>query len=200
MIIYMSKIICITNKTLCKEDFIIRIEKIAAQNPKAIILREKDLTEEKYRELAESVITICKRYNTLCILHTFTSVAGELGLNAIHLPLPILKGLSNEERAKYEILGTSCHSVAEAITAQKLGCTYILAGHIFDTDCKKGIPGRGIEFLKDVCKSVSIPVYGLGGITNENYKEVIKAGAKGVAVMSGGMVCQNPKNYLGAFK
>lgn len=196
----MSNVICITNRTLCKEDFIIRIEKIAALNPKAIILREKDLTEKQYKELAERVITICKKYNTLCILHFFTSVARELDSNAIHLPLPILKSLSNEERAKYKILGASCHSVEEAITAEKFGCTYILAGHIYNTDCKKGLPCRGTKFLKDVCKSVSIPVYGLGGITNENYNEVIKSGAKGVAIMSGSMVCQNPKDYLGAFK
>ena len=38
------------------------------------------------------------------------------------------------------------------------------AGHIFATDCKKGLPPRGLDFLKNVCDAVGIPVYAIGGI------------------------------------
>ena len=38
------------------------------------------------------------------------------------------------------------------------------AGHIFATDCKKGLPPRGLDFLKNVCDAVEIPVYAIGGI------------------------------------
>ena len=50
MIISMSDILCVTNRALCKEDFLQRVEKIAANHPKGIILREKDLSEEEYKE------------------------------------------------------------------------------------------------------------------------------------------------------
>lgn len=196
----MCDILCITNRSLCKEDFLTRIEKIASANPKGIVLREKDLTEKEYKDLAIKVIEICNRYNTPCILHNFTKVALELNHPYIHLPLHILENASAEDRRKFKVLGASCHSVDDAVRAEKLGCTYITAGHIFDTDCKKGLPGRGLEFLKNVCQSVKIPVYAIGGISSESIKEVKNAGAKGVCVMSGVMMCEDVEEYLGEFR
>ena len=97
------------------------------------------------------------------------------------------------------MLGASCHSVAEAVEAERLGCTYITAGHIFDTDCKKGVPGRGLSFLQEVCETVRIPVYAIGGVTHENFPEVKRVGAAGVCVMSGLMTCGNVEDYIDKF-
>lgn len=195
----MSDILCVTNRSLCREDFLIRIEKIASAHPKGIILREKDMNEGEYRLLAEKVIEICKRHKTPCILHSFVSVAKKLNCTAVHLPLDILRSLSDDEKNMFTTLGASCHSAEDAAQAEKLGCTYITAGHIFDTDCKKGLPGRGIEFLKEVCESVSIPVYAIGGISANNIAEVRKSGAAGACVMSGTMVCESVQEYLSEF-
>lgn len=57
--------------------------------------------------------------------------------------------LMNENIAKeFETVGVSVHSADEAVLAEKMGATYVTAGHIFATDCKKGLEPRGIEFLK----------------------------------------------------
>lgn len=199
MIIYMSNIIVITNSTICKENFLLRIEKLAKAKPKAIVLREKHLPESDYEDLAKKVIEICNRYNTQCILHNFPNVAEKLNHNSLHLPLCILSTLTDKEKSQYKILGASCHSVEDALKAEKLGCTYITAGHIFDTDCKKGLPGRGLDFLKEVCKSVSIPVYAIGGISPKNFSMVRNAGADGGCIMSSAMNCPEPHNYLSLF-
>ncbi|MGN1126045.1 MAG: thiamine phosphate synthase [Ruminococcus sp.] len=196
----MCDILCITNRSLCKEDFLTRIEKIASAKPKGIVLREKDLTEDEYKSLAIKVIEICNRYNTPCILHNFTKVALELKYPYIHLPLHILNSLTRKERKYFKVLGASCHSVDDAKRAERLGCTYITAGHIFDTDCKKGLPGRGIDFLRDVSESVKIPVYAIGGINSENIREVKNAGARGACVMSGAMLCDDAEKYLRDFR
>ena len=200
MIICMSDILCVTNRGLCREDFLVRIRKIAEARPTGIILREKDLAEEEYRELARATIQICNKYGTPCILHSFVNVAKELGVKAIHLPLPELRMLSKEDREEFTTIGASCHSVEDAIEAESLGCTYITAGHVFDTDCKKGLPGRGLDFLQKVCESVAIPVYAIGGISEENFVEVIKVGASGACVMSKAMTCEEPRKYFAAFK
>lgn len=196
----MSDILCVTNRKLCREDFLIRIEKIASAHPSGIMLREKDLDEAEYMNLARDVIKICKRYDIPCILHTFTEVAKELNSDALHLPLNILRTLSEKEKSRFSVLGVSCHSVEDAIYAQKQDCSYITVGHIFDTDCKKGLPGRGLEFLKSVCESVSIPVYAIGGITPDNICDIRKCGAYGACVMSGLMICDNVDKYLGELK
>lgn len=196
----MFDILCVTNKKLCCEDFLLRIEKIAMSRPGGIILREKDIGEDEYMSLAEKVLEICRKYDVPCILHSFWEVAKKLDCKAVHLPLGILTALSPKDRSAFQVLGTSCHSARDASVAQELGCTYIIAGHIFDTDCKKGTPGRGTDFLQDVCKSVTIPVYAIGGITPENIAKVRKCGASGACVMSGIMKCEDTKRYLGELK
>ena len=195
----MSDIICITNRKLCKENFLKRMEQIAVEHPRAIILREKDLSEEEYKKLAKEVVQICKDYDVQCILHSFAKTAIELNEKAIHMPLPLLREMTVQEKAYFKIIGASCHSVEDAREAQNLGCTYITAGHVFLTDCKKGLPGRGLSFLKETCNAVQIPVYAIGGIDTSNIESVRQAGAEGACVMSGLMVCRNVKKTMQEF-
>ncbi|MBR1824783.1 MAG: thiamine phosphate synthase [Ruminococcus sp.] len=181
----MYDIICVTNRKLCREDFLTRMEKVTAMHPKAVILREKDLSEAEYTELAKQVTEICKKNGVPCILHTFINAAVELGCDSIHLPLPLLRETSAEDKGKFRIIGCSCHSPEEAREAVKLGATYITAGHVFATDCKKGLPPRGLDFLREVCKAVEVPVYAIGGISREKMPQVREAGAAGGCIMSG---------------
>lgn len=192
MIISMYDILCVTNRKLCNIDFLTRIEQIAASHPAGIILREKDLAEADYALLAEKVLNICRKHNTPCILHSFYRTALRLDCRRIHLPLTILRTLTGEDKAAFESIGASCHSIEEALLAVQLGCTYIIAGHIFETDCKKGLPGRGIPFLKELCTCVPVPVYAIGGITSANIASVREAGAAGACIMSGLMICEKP--------
>ena len=178
----MSELICVTNRRLCAEDFLVRLKKIAEAKPGAVVLREKDLSGEEYLRLARQA-----------------KIIAELGADSLHLPLPKLRELTASQRGNFKALGTSCHSVEDVIEAQIIGCTYVFAGHIFETDCKRGIKGRGLEFLSEVCARAEIPVYAIGGISPQNYKSVIAAGASGACVMSGFMLCESPLEYIKTF-
>lgn len=182
--------ICVTNRTLCRDDFLTRIDHIAKKGvADAILLREKDLTEREYLELAEKVLSICKAHNRRCILHTYYKAAKELGCKEIHLPLPLLQKMREEgEKQWFTTVGTSVHSLKQANLAMHLQADYMTAGHIFETYCKKGLPGRGLSFLsKVVCKS-EVPVYGIGGISADNAGQIMETGAAGVCIMSGFML------------
>ena len=194
----MSDILCVTNRKLCREDFLTRIERIAACHPAGIILREKDLNPEDYKELAAAVMEICEQHGVKCILHSFPDVAISLQADAIHLPLQLLRAMPQEQKAHFKVLGASCHSVEDAREAQALGCTYITAGHIFETDCKKGLPGRGLDFLRNVCAVVELPVYGIGGIDSDNIALVRNAGAGGACLMSSVMVTEDVAGLMKA--
>ena len=52
------------------------------------------------------------------------------------------------------------------------------------TECKKGLPPRGLDELREICNEINIPVYAIGGINKENYKSVLETGARGIAIMS----------------
>jgi len=196
----MCEIVCVTNRGLCRGDFTAQLARIATAQPRAVILREKDLTPEEYKALAEQAVRICAEYGVKCILHSFADIAAELGADSIHLPLHILCGLPDGMKRRFRIIGASCHSVGDALEAQRQGAAYITAGHVFATDCKKGLPPRGLDFLREVCAAVSIPVYAIGGISAGNYGSVRSAGAAGACIMSGLMTADDPKEYLQRFR
>lgn len=195
----MSDIVCVTARALCEWDFIGQLGKIAAAAPARIILREKELPESEYKALAEKAMEACGEYDTELTLHYFWKTAIELGAESVHLPLHVLRQLSGGDKSHFRCIGASCHSVEEAVEAERLGAGYITAGHIFATDCKRGLEPRGLDFLRMICESVSLPVYAIGGITPENIASVRSCGASGACVMSGFMRCSAPEAFITKF-
>jgi thiamine monophosphate synthase len=74
------------------------------------------------------------------------------------------------------------------------------AYHIFPTGCKPGVPPRGVELLRQVCRAVPLPVYAIGGISPELFPAVLQAGAAGACVMSGPMTCPDVRAYFQSFQ
>lgn len=191
-----GNILAVTNRSLCPFDFYEQIGRIAASPAAAVILREKDLPLLEYERLAARVLEICRRAGKRCILHTHLQAAERLRCDAVHLPLPVLRSQSAEKLERFSIVGASVHSAAEAVEAETMGATYLTAGHVFDTGCKPDLPGRGMHFLREVCKAVSIPVYAIGGITPSNLPLALEAGAAGGCMMSSLMRSPDPSSYL----
>lgn len=167
------------------EAYLDQIQKIVSVRPRAIVLREKDLNTEIYRKLAEEVAQICRKKAQMLILNTAPEVAAQLGMRKLHLPLSILRREGRPSDA--ERVGTSIHSVEEVKEAIRLGADYLFAGNIYETDCKKGLPGRGLDFLRQVCMESSVPVYAIGGVNEERLPKILDAGAAGGCMMSGFM-------------
>lgn len=169
-------------------DFLSQIERVAASDIDMLILREKDLTEAAYTELAKQVLAVCRKQKKRCILHTYPDAVRSLHADGIHFPLPVLLDYKKQhgdlKAEEFGEIGTSVHSVEEAMQAVEAGATYVTAGHVFVTDCKKGVPARGLDFLAQVCRAVEIPVYAIGGIDEGNAVSCIQAGAAGVCMMS----------------
>ena len=185
-----EKMIAVTNRHLVLENdtdgaYLKQLTYVASLHPKAMVLREKDLTEEKYEELAKVVIKLCEKAGTTLILHRFPEVVHHLGYDKLHLPLEMLKTIGRPEGLT--LLGTSIHSVEDAKEAERLGADYVFAGNIFETDCKKGLQGKGVEFVRQICARCPVPVYAIGGMNLERISLVRQAGAAGGCMMSGFM-------------
>ncbi len=175
--------IAVTARRIAGEDFLKKLERVASAHPRAVILREKDLGETEYAALYGQCALICEKYGVPLAVNGFRAVAERLGAEMIQLSYRdfALGGYKMRNILK----GVSVHSAEEAKAAEMLGADSLIAGHIYRTDCKKGLAGRGIGFLKEVVRSVSIPVYAIGGIeTSERIKEVTAAGAADYCVMS----------------
>ena len=192
-------VIYVTNRKLCKHDFLQQIEQLAKGKPHAIMLREKDLPLDEYEALARKVNSICQKYDVPVIINQNISVAEKLKIGIVQLSMPNLRKYRGNLQL-FDQIGASVHSVEEATEAVTLGATYLIAGHIFSTDSKKGVPPRGLSFLKQVCDAVSIPVFAIGGITRNDVNAIKAAGAKGVCMMSEAMTCENPAELAHIFQ
>lgn len=185
----LKNLVCVTNRHLFDDAggqsaFLARLERIAAAHPAAIVLREKDMEEGDYEALAREVQAICRRHQVPFIAHTFIGVAAQLDPDALHLPLPLLRRLRESGVSLPAHLGTSCHSLEDVREAERLGCSYLVAGHIYATTCKPGLPPRGLAFLRAVTAATELPVYAIGGITPMRLAEILAAGAAGGCAMS----------------
>ena len=195
------KLNIISNRKLCEnENLEKQIEKIFLAYEKKIILknfdivaltlREKDLNKNEYLKLIEKVYPICQKYKINLILHQNydLNLDDKYNIEGIHLSYSIFKSLNENIKAelikKYKRIGVSVHSLNEAKEVESLGASYVVAGHIFETDCKKSLEPRGLKFIEDLSSALSIPIFAIGGIDEKNSLSVINSGAFSICMMS----------------
>ena len=195
------KLNIITNRKLCEnENLEKQIEKIFSAYQRKIILenfeivaltlREKDLYKNEYLKLVEKIYPICQKYRIDLILHQNYNLRldNKYNIKGLHLSYNTFKSLNKNIREelikKYKKIGVSIHSINEAKEVEMLGATYIVAGHIFKTDCKKDLEPRGLKFIQELSLILTIPIFAIGGINQENSHLVINSGAFGVCMMS----------------
>ena len=188
----LHRAIAVTNRHLCSRPFLQQMETVLQTRPQAVILREKDLPEGEYRALARKLIPLCEGAGVPYYLHGhYLEVARQIGCPNIHLGIAQLQAFHDAEHneggnplAAFERISVSCHSVPEALLACDLGATSIVLGTIFETDCKPGRQGAGLDFLSRTCRAVRIPVFAIGGITPARMPDVLGSGAAGGCMMS----------------
>lgn len=169
-----------------------------------IQLREKDLTTRALESLAHEAVSILKKsrtenrdLRTALLVNSRTDVALAVGADGVHLRSndasareveAICRKAHVSTAAKAELspplplIGVSCHSPEEVRQAKADGATFTVVAPVFE---KKDVPGTqplGLAQLREACK-VSIPVLALGGITLENAKSCLEAGAAGIAAV-----------------
>ena len=141
------------------------------------------------------------RSGTIVIVNADWQRAVGFGARHIHLPeqsAPV--GVIRHRLGAGALAGKSAHSVEAAIRAASQGADYIIAGTIFASQSHPDIEPMGLDFLRDVCAAVSIPVLAIGGVTPDNLGACIEAGAAGVAVLSPIMRATDPKAAAQAYR
>lgn len=184
-----ENLIAVTDRSLCRGDFLTQIKKITSLHPHSCILRERDLPEGEYLLLARQVQAICQNAEGAEVpffVHSRIGIARRIGCPNLHLPLPALAELGGRPEG-FACISTSSHSMEDMQQAVALGADRIILGTIFETQCKKGLQGKGLSFVEEICAVCPLPVYAIGGIKESNIDAVMAAGAAGGCMMSGFM-------------
>ncbi len=142
-------------------------------------------TKELYEE-ALKLKAICKTGKALFLINDRIDIALAVNADGAHIGTDDMPySAARKLLGKNKIIGVTAHNIKEAKEAQRLGADYIGASPIFITDTKPdaGVPA-GIDLIKAIAKIVSIPVIAIGGITLDNAREIIEAGADGLCAIS----------------
>lgn len=129
---------------------------------------------------------LCDKYNVPLIINDRLDIALAVGAAGVHLgqddlPCTVARRLVGEDF----IIGVSAHNPAEAVQAVSEGADYLGCGAVFGTATKHDVAKLGLENLRAIRKAVAVPMVGIGGITADNYAEVLATGADGAAIVSG---------------
>ncbi len=146
-------------------------------------LREKNLPAGELFALAQRLREVT-RGRALLVVNDRADVALACDADGVHLgeaslPLATARKIVGQRK----LVGRSVHTIAAAIAAEHDGADYLVAGTIFATASHPDVKPQGLDFLREVCAAVQIPVFAIGGITRNNARDCLAAGARGVAVI-----------------
>ena len=177
----------------------LKIEQIVTAGVDFIQIREKDLLARELTSVTRDAVQITASLfqgerRTRILVNDRLDIALSEGADGVHLaenglPIAEAKRLLSERASiasgeRKFLIGASCHSLEAAQAADKSGADYLFFGPVFATPSKAafGAP-QGLERLAEVCRSASVPVFAIGGITLENAASCVKAGAAGLAAI-----------------
>ena len=148
-------------------------------------LREKELEDSAFLAEAKELQTLCREYHGPFIVNDNVEIALRMDADGVHVGQSDMEaGMVREKIGPDKILGVSAQTVEQAIRAEAQGADYLGVGAVFHTGSKADAEDVSYETLKAICDAVAIPVVAIGGITEDNVKELTGSGICGVAVIS----------------
>lgn len=167
-------------------DLFLRLQKVLVKQPVTLVqYRAKHKTLGEQIKETTALKKICDEYKIPLIVDDAVEVALAVGAAGVHLgqddmPCRDARDLLGPDR----VIGITVHSVDQAMEAQRDGADYLGAGAVYPTTTKKDVEIMGLKLFGQICRSVTIPVVGIGGINFQNRDEVLQQGAKGVAMVT----------------
>ncbi len=161
-------------------------ERAIAGGADAIQLRDKSCSSMDLIRIGRSLRAITRRSSTIFIVNDRLDVALACGADGVHLGQgDIHTDVARQIAPPGFLIGVSVSNVEEACQAEREGADYVALSPTFSTGSKRDAgPGHGLDMLREIKRNVSVPVIAIGGIDRHNVREVIAAGADGIAIIS----------------
>ena len=162
------------------------LQRVLTAAAPAIQLRERDLSARELVTLALELQAVTASRRSQLLINDRIDVALALEGVGVHLrsnSLPV--SVARQVLGTQRLLGISVHAVEEAVQVESQGADYIVLGPIYETPSKQMFgPPLGIHTLERACRLVRLPIIGIGGVTAGRAREMRRAGAFGVAVIT----------------
>jgi len=151
-----------------------------------IQLRGKGKPIDQLVDLTPEIHEITRRASIPLIVNDHAEIANKVSVEGVHVGQDDDSiAVAREKAGRSVIIGKSTHSIEQAIEAQREGADYIGFGPIFGTPTKPDYKPVGLKDIKQIHVDVTLPIFCIGGIKIDNLAEIIAAGARRVAIVSG---------------
>jgi len=151
-----------------------------------IQLRGKEQSIDELVDVAADLRELTARSRTPLIVNDHAEVASKVPVEGVHVGQDDDSiEVARRKAARAVVVGKSTHSLEQARAAQREGADYIGFGPIFATPTKPDYQPIGLKDIKQAHLDVNLPIFCIGGIKIDNLKQVIAAGARRVAIVSG---------------
>jgi thiamine-phosphate pyrophosphorylase len=165
---------------------------LSAKNVKFFQLRIKKTRSNTLLKIAQKIKKITKKHKVKLIINDNYILASKINVEGCHMGQLDGSIISARIKLKKRILGVTCHnSKTFAKNAIRNNADYVAFGSFFKSKLKQNAKKAELNILKWAKKNIKKPIVAIGGINNQNYKKLIKAGANYIAISS--YIWDNPK-------
>ena len=162
-----------------------RVESVLAAGARLLQYRNKSADADKRREQAESLARLCRSYGAAFIVNDDVALAAAVDADGVHVggdDAPLATARAQLGHGK--IVGVSCYDqLNSAREAAENGADYIAFGSFFASSVKPLAVRPPLTLLSEA-RAFGVPIVAIGGITLDNARQLISAGADAVAVIS----------------
>jgi len=175
----------VTDAKLSKKGIVSDVKNAVNAGCKIVQYREKNKSTKDMINEAEQIKKACEG-KAVFLVDDEIDVALAVDADGVHIgqddiSIVTARGLLGKDK----IIGLTVHDEKEAIAAEKNGANYIGLAPIFETDTKKDTKKPcGIGMIERVRNEVHLPIVAIGGITKDNIKDVMRAGADSVVAIA----------------
>jgi thiamine-phosphate pyrophosphorylase len=166
-----------------------------------IQLRGKQCSLDELADLAVRLHEVTSRFATPLIVNDHAEIAAKISVEGVHVGQnDDLIDVARKKTGRNVLVGKSTHNFEQALAAQREGADYIGFGPIFATPTKPDYQPIGLKQIESVHRNVALPIFCIGGIKIDNLEQVIAAGARRVAIVSGLLKAPDIAEYARACK
>ena len=189
----MKRLVYLISPNKINQNFYTNLDKVLLfKNVKFFQLRLKNVSQKKLVNICKKIIKITTKHKVKFIINDNYALTAKIKANGCHMGQQDGSFKIARKKLKGKILGITCHnSKILAKEAIERSADYIAFGSFFKSKLKPSAKRASLNILRWAKKNTKKPIVVIGGINNINYKKLMKAGAKYIALSS--YIWDNPK-------
>ncbi len=165
------------------EIFLAQLEASLEAGIRLVQLRAKALSKDEYQNLAEKVVSICKRNQARILLNADPDIVQQLGADGVHLDSNRLMTCQKRPLPQEYLVAASCHTQNDLEKAEQINADFALLSPVLKTASHPDAEPLGWERFEDIVEHCAMPVYALGGMQRKLLNHAIRNGGQGIAAI-----------------